>query len=67
MRVRVDKARGDDAAPGLDDLASAVPDLADLGDPAVHDRDIGLTPRCAGAVDHGAVLDQQIIGHRQAP
>ena len=61
MGVRVDKAGRDDAAGRIDDLACAVLHLADLGDLAVRDRDIGLTPRRPRAVDHRSVLDQQII------
>ena len=64
MRVRVDKAGRDDSAGRIDDFRRAVADPADLGDLAILDRDIGLAPLRAGAVDHGAVLDQQIVGHR---
>src|SRR6266700_2979080 len=54
--VRVDKAGRDDAIGGVDDPLGAVLDLADLGDLAVRDRDVGMTARRAGAVDHCAVL-----------
>ena len=67
MGVRVDKAGRDDAIGGVDDLLGAVLDPADLGDPAIRDRDIGLAARCAGAVDHSAVLDQQIVRHPGPP
>ena len=64
MRMRVDKAGRDDGAGSVDDLGGANTDLADLGDPAVLDSDIGLAPRCSSAVDYGAVFYQQVTSHR---
>ncbi len=63
MRVRVDEAGRDDAAIGVDHFRCAVPDLADLGDLASGDGNVGLTPRRAGAVDDGAVPDQRVVAH----
>jgi hypothetical protein len=68
MGVRVDKAWRDDTTIGVYDAGcGSTANLADLGDAAVRDRDIGLIPRCSGAVDDGAVPDQQIIRHRRSP
>ncbi len=58
MGVRVDKAGGDDEAGGIERLCRAGADPADLGNPAVLDRDIGLASRRTGAVDNGPALDQ---------
>jgi hypothetical protein len=66
MRVRVDKAGRDDETVGIDGLRRPIGDPADFGDPAVLDRHIGLAPGRAGAVDHGAVLDQQVVTHPRA-
>jgi len=67
MGMRVDKAGRDDAIGRVDDPLGAVADPADLDDPAVRDRDVGVAARRAGAVDHGAVLDQQIVRHLGPP
>ncbi len=65
MRVRVDKTGRDDAIGRIDDLRRAVADPADFGDFSVFNGDIGLAARRSGAIDHGAVLDQQVVGHRR--
>ena len=44
MGVRIDKARRDDAAIGVDDFACTVLDLADFGDAAVLDGNVSLIP-----------------------
>ena len=46
--MRVEEARNDVAPRGIDDLASLV--LAQPGDPAVRDRDVGVEPL---AREHG--------------
>src|SRR5271169_4070060 len=64
MAVIVDKARGDDAAGGVDRARGRAAQLADLGDLAVFDSDIATERRHPRAVDDPAVLDQQVIRHR---
>src|SRR5262249_42493781 len=51
----------------IDRALGAFVHLADLGDLAVLDRDIGLVAPGAGAVDHGAVLDNEVVAHRFLP
>src|SRR5271169_6165635 len=63
MAVIVDKARGDDAAGGVDRARGRAAQLADLGDLAVFDSDIATKRRHPRAVDDPAVLDQQVIRH----
>ena len=41
MGVRIDEARRDDQSVGVDGALGAFRDLADFGDLAVRDRDIG--------------------------
>src|SRR5205807_4296452 len=67
MAMIVDKAGADRAAVGVDRLRRRAGELADLGDLAVLDPDIGAEARHAGTVDDAAVLDQQIIRHRLPP
>ncbi len=67
MGVRIDEARGHHAIPGVDDLARAVGDVPDLGDPSPRDADVGAPARGAGAVHHEPVLDQQVDGHGFCP
>ena len=62
MGVRVDEAGGDDAAGGVDhpgrvDVAEAA---ADAGDAAAGDADVAAVARQAGAVDDGAVADDEV-------
>jgi len=47
----------------IDLSVSAFRHLADLGHLAVGNRDIGLVSSSAGAVDHDAVLDDEIVAH----
>src|SRR5438067_10923646 len=67
MAMIVDKAGADRAAVGVDRLRRRAGELADLGDLAVLDPDIGAEARHAGTVDDASVLDQQIIRHRLPP
>jgi hypothetical protein len=67
MAVVVDKAGGDRAAVGIDDLVGGAGELADLGDLAVLDPDIAAERRHARPVDNEPVLDQQIVCHRHPP
>src|SRR6266851_741014 len=63
MGVRIDEAGRDDEVRGVDNFLRALGDLANLGDPAIRDRDIRAPRRSAGTIDHCSVLDQQIIRH----
>jgi hypothetical protein len=59
--VHVHEAGGDEAAPGVDLLGAAARDLAHDDDaPAGHGH-VGLEGGRAGAVDHLAAADHQII------
>jgi hypothetical protein len=62
VRVHIDPARGDDLAGGVDLARGAAVNRADGGDQAVLHRDIAGKARRAGAVDNGAITDDQIIG-----
>jgi len=62
--VAVDEAGGDDQAVGVHDLACALADPADGGDPPVPHGDVGVVARQAGAIDQHAVLDHEVVGHR---
>ena len=42
----------------------AAADLADFGDRSVRDRDVRAQARGAGAVDHGAIFDYEVVCHR---
>ncbi len=66
MRVRVDETGGDDQIRGVDDARRLARKLADLGNEAVLDGNVGVDLRCTGSVDDGAVLDQQVVRHGQA-
>jgi len=59
----VDKTRGDDEVRGVDGARGAARDLADVDDDAVLYADIGTLTGCAGPVDDGPVLDDEVIGH----
>ena len=50
---------------GVDGALGAFGDLADLGDLAVGDGDVGPIARRTSAIDHGAVLDDEVIAHRR--
>ena len=62
VRVDVDEARADDVAGGVEH-ARAVEAVADLGDHAVGDRDVGRRAGRAGAVDERAAADDDVCGH----
>ena len=65
--MRIDKARRHHQPVRVDGAPGALRHLADVGHAAVLNRDIGLVPLLAGAIDHGAVLDHKIVGHRFLP
>ena len=62
VRVRIDDARGDDPAVGIELTGARTVDEADLGDPAAGDGDVGAAPRKPGAVHDDAVADHQVVG-----
>ena len=67
VAVQVDEAGRDDQPRRIEDLGPCrVVDAADLGDAAAGDADIGDDPRQARPVDHGAVLDHDVI-HGEPP
>ena len=66
MGVDVDEARRDGAAIGVERLARGAGDVSDRDDLVVLDRDIAAEARGAGAVDDGAVGDEQ-VGHGGTP
>ena len=59
--VDVDEARRDQQALGVDLLGALARHLADRGDLAVLDRDVGLARAAARAVGHRAAADDQIV------
>src|SRR6185312_498309 len=61
--VRVDEAGRDDAAVGVELVATGVVDCAHDGDDAVVDRDVGAHRGGARAVDDGAAADHEVVGH----
>ena len=60
MTVHVDKAGGHHLAAGIDHLFRFHRGTADIHNPVTCDGDIGLHARTTAAVDHLAVLDQQV-------
>ena len=58
--VDVDEARRDQLAPGVDLFLALGRNLADLGDAAVLDRDIGLEELAAVAVCNGAAANHEV-------
>ena len=66
--VNVDKARGHQQALGIDLLKGRATDLADGGNAAVLDRDVGDARLAAKAVMDGAAADDQVVvGHKCLP
>ena len=63
--VQVDETRRDDEATRVEDLIGgcrlAIPEPPDLGDLPVLDRDVGDVAWDAGAVHHGAALDDDVV------
>jgi hypothetical protein len=58
--VDVDEARRHDEAPGVDLLAARARHATDGGYAAFLDRDVALAWLAAGAVDDGAVADDEV-------
>ena len=67
--MEVDEPGRDETAVGVDGATrgTGVPGRGDGRDPVAVDDDVRTTPRCAGAVDHGAVDDDEVVGHGQVP
>jgi hypothetical protein len=65
--VAVDEAGRHHMALGVDGLARRRRDAPDERDLARLDADVGAIGRQAGAVDHHAVLDQEVVAHRSRP
>src|SRR5688572_12878639 len=63
----IDEARRHDQPVGVDGALGTLGHLADLGHLAVRDRDIGLVTRRTRAIEHGAVLDDEIVAHSLVP
>ena len=60
MRVDIDKARGDDAAAGIDFLGATALDDPYRGNLAVPDRHIGRDGRAAATIEHGSAPDDDV-------
>ncbi len=67
MGMRIDEARGDDEVGRVDLTARGVGHAADFGDASVGDRDVSAITRCAGPVDYGGILYEQIVQHGRPP
>ena len=63
MGVDVDPAREDVEARGVDFAPAAILDMPHFGDHALVDGDVGVDRAGAGAVDHRAAPDHEIV-HR---
>ena len=64
MRVQVDDAGHQREAAGIDHLGGVLAEIADRGDAAVLDRDIGADRVVPEPVDHRGAADHQIIHRR---
>ena len=61
MGVRIDEARCHDQARCIDDaLGTCLREIANAGNPVVHDTDVGFVPGRACAINDAPVLDQQV-------
>src|SRR5262249_9982077 len=63
MSMWIYEAGSDDQVGGIDYPIRTLANLPDFRDAVTGDRDIGAHAGSAGAVDHGAVFDQKVIGH----
>ncbi len=61
VRVHVDEPGRDERTVGIELAAGESADAADLHDDAILDRDVGSSRRRAGAVDHGAAPDDEVV------
>ena len=61
LGVDIDEAGRHQMSGGVDLLATAAGELADCGDAAVFDRDIGVKWICAAAVENSAIPDDEGI------
>src|SRR5713101_2002063 len=67
MGARVDKAGRDDEVGSVDRPRGAVYDFTDFDDSAVCNRHVRAIAGRSSPIDHGSVLDQQIVRHSRAP
>ena len=67
VRVRIDEAGRDDLAFGVDFLAALFRDPPDFRDAVSAERDVGVVGRHAGAIDHTAIPDHQIVHFKFLP
>ena len=62
VAVLLDEARGDEVPGGVYGLCGfPVAEPSHRDDPVADDRDVGSEPGAAGAVEHAAVLDEQVV------
>ena len=62
VAVLLDEAGRDEVSGGVDRLRGfPIAEPSHRDDPVAHDRDVGSEPGAAGAVEHAAVLDQQVV------
>src|SRR5690348_8871056 len=66
MRVQVDDARHQREPAGIDDLGRVLADLADRGDAAILDRNVGADRVVPKPVHQGGPADQEVM-HRPSP
>ena len=66
MRVNVDPAGCNNLTRGIYFARGITVDCADCGDQSIRDCDVAGKARRAGAIDDGAVADDQIIGGRRS-
>ena len=64
MRVQIDDARHQREPAGIDHLAGVLTDLAERGDAAILDGDIGADRVAAEPVDHNGAADHQVMHRR---
>src|SRR6266566_2487837 len=67
MRMRVDEARRNHMAVGIDYLARGLVHFPDGGDSSVDDPHVGPIPWEAGAIHHRAITNDQIVSHFFSP
>src|SRR5277367_45034 len=67
MGMRIDKTGRNDHVGSVDRLLAALSDFADFGDTITGHGNVAAEARRAGSIDDGAVLDYEIIRHRESP
>jgi hypothetical protein len=64
MSMRVNESRSDDKAVGVNHTGCTAVKLANRGDSAARYRYIGHIGWGAGSINHRAVADEQVVGHK---